>query len=224
MISRTPPRRGSRTTGRLAILIAAAALATLALAGCQILGAYTGLPLGGGYDGFSDDPDPCASASDLPGSPYRNGSATVTFSDGSAPLKLTLEGGQYVPADASTATLDCFGAGTEAAYQDSAGVWMLSIELPNDGPGTTSPSAGAGQATGADTAQATVFLLRTDNAGAGQAVQSDSCHPALKSSGPKAFSGTFTCRGVTWMGVRPGGSGSTSSSPFDLTVTFTATP
>jgi len=230
VISGTPPRRPSRTTGRLMILIAAAGLAMTALAGCQILGAYTGLPLGGADDGFSDDPDPCASASDLPGSQYRTGSATVTFSDGSAPLKLTLQGGQYVPADAGSATLDCFGAGSEAAYQDSAGVWMLSIEIPNDGPGTTSPSTGpstgtgAGQAAGAGTGQATVFLLRTDNARAGQAVQSDSCYSALKETGPKGFSGTVTCQRVVWMGEGPGGSGSTSSAPFDMTVTFTATP
>jgi len=214
VISGTPPRRPSRTTGRLMILIAAAGLAMTALAGCQILGAYTGLPLGGADDGFSDDPDPCASASDLPGSQYRTGSATVTFSDGSAPLKLTLQGGQYVGVDASPATLDCFGAGTEAAYQDSAGVWMLSIEMPNDG--TASANAGAGPAT--------VFLLRTDNARAGQAVQSDSCYSALKETGPKGFSGTVTCQRVVWMGEGPGGSGSTSSAPFDMTVTFTATP
>ena len=209
MIRTTPPRREGRATSRVLAMVASIGLVAGGLAGCGALSAYAGLLLGG-YGDFSDDPDPCASATPSVGAQYGHGSASVVFSDGAAPLTLTLVQGLYQPADANPVS-ECFDSGTEAAYQDSAGAWMLNVALPANGVATASAP------------QAIVFLIQQTSSN-GAAVESEACQPALRSVTAAAFSGTLTCKRVAWIGISPGGSSSTSSAPFDMTVTFSATP
>jgi hypothetical protein len=124
-------------------------------------------------------------------------------------LKLILDEGQFMPTGPGVDN-GCFG-GTEAAYKDETGAWMLNIDLPNNGaPTPSAPEVG-------------VFLVHQQGASA-TGIDSFSCQATLTSVDAAMLSGTATCTGVAWMDMSSAGQPSPSGSTFDMAITFTATP